>query len=391
VRLRLVLPRRRRRRGLGRLTRRAALCAAAVALLLPGCGGGAKHRAAPARPIEIGITEANPHLIAPSDQPAAFAPWRDRLAALHPSYLRVLVDWARVQPSRDAPPDLAQGADGCLRGIPPCAPYGGIRDQLRAAKAAGMEVVVTFLGTPDWAAGGRCGRGRTAVPDLAAYRSLLRSLAALGDQEGVALRWWSPWNEPNNPDFLGQCNAYPGLAAAMADTLPPGARLVLGDAAGYDRSSPRTTGAADLAAGLPGALACAPGAVWAQHVYVRVDRHLAADAQRAPAGDVPLLDGVERALDSRGCAGPPAPLWITETGADPRDGAPGCVAMDAALRRWAADGRVAAAFQYTFRDDTAFPVGLADAGLTQLHPAYAAWLAWAAGRPAGDPCQPSGR
>jgi hypothetical protein len=47
--------------------------------------------------------------------------------------------------------------------------------------------------------------------------------------------------------------------------------------------------------------------------------------------------------------------------------------MAAQLRAWRANPRIEAAFQYTLRDDPIFPAGLADAGLTRLYPAYAAW------------------
>jgi hypothetical protein len=53
-----------------------------------------------------------------------------------------------------------------------------------------------------------------------------------------------------------------------------------------------------------------------------------------------------------------------------------CLAMDGALRYWATDPRVDAAFQYTFREDSAFPVGLADPGLDRLYRSYEAWQAW---------------
>jgi hypothetical protein len=46
---------------------------------------------------------------------------------------------------------------------------------------------------------------------------------------------------------------------------------------------------------------------------------------------------------------------------------------------------VEAAFQYTFRDDPAFPVGLADARLTRTWPTYDEWLAWGGDRPPGGP------
>jgi hypothetical protein len=50
--------------------------------------------------------------------------------------------------------------------------------------------------------------------------------------------------------------------------------------------------------------------------------------------------------------------------------------MDNALRYWAQDDRVDAAFQYTFREDTSFPVGLADVALDRLYRSYEAWQAW---------------
>ncbi len=57
-----------------------------------------------------------------------------------------------------------------------------------------------------------------------------------------------------------------------------------------------------------------------------------------------------------------------------------CRAMRTALRRWARDRRVDAAFQYTFREDTAFPVGLADPGLSRTYPVYEVWRNAAGGR-----------
>jgi hypothetical protein len=45
---------------------------------------------------------------------------------------------------------------------------------------------------------------------------------------------------------------------------------------------------------------------------------------------------------------------------------------------------VDAAFQYTFREDSAYPVGLADAGLTRTYPTYDLWAAWGARAPS-DP------
>jgi hypothetical protein len=356
-------------------------------------------RPAPLAPLALGITEANPHLIAPGEQPPEFAPWRDRAAVLRPRLLRVMVDWRHVQPSPSRGPDWSLPSDGCLRGVPPCAPYAGVADQLRAARAAGMQPVIVILNTPDWAAGppsgceGDAGAAARMPADVEAYRVLVRSLLELGAAEGVALPWWSAWNEPNHPTFLGPQRArcqdgapaltpelYAQLVRAMnaeLDAAPGDQRIVLGDVAGYSAPKPSAAGAAEFAGALPRDVVCA-GAVWAQHSYVKVEGELAADAA-AQAGAPELLRGVERALDAKGCPGGPLPVWITETGADPGDGPGGCEAMARSLAAWYDDPRVDAAFQYTFREDTEFRVGLADARLTELRPAYAAWSAFARG------------
>ncbi len=92
---------------------------------------------------------------------------------------------------------------------------------------------------------------------------------------------------------------------------------------------------------------------------------------------------------------------MTETGAGaPHAGAPrppgeadeaaGCRALAVQLARWYADPRVGAVFQYTFREDDLFPVGLADAALTRLYPAYYLWLAWAQHGTADGRAAPAG-
>jgi hypothetical protein len=366
------------------------------------------------------MTEGNPALVTPGEVPPAFAPWRDRLAALHARYLRVLVDWRRIQPSPDVPPDWVKPEDGCIRGTPPCAPYNGIRDQLRAALAANMTPVLVVYGTPEWAiarspsgelsanaAGpapygeGGAGRGgangeetppgcepagTTAfarAPDVHAYQAFVGSLLSLVRAEGVPAAYWSPWNEPNHPAFLApqrdrcdveeESNAppiYAQLARAMREVLgrTPGQLMLVGEVAGYDRPREMATGAAEMAAQLPADVVC-DAAAWAQHAYVSMRGGAAADPATAAT-----LTAVEQALDDKDCEHP-LPVWITESGVG---GDHACAPMRAALDAWNADPRVAAAFQYTFREDPAFRVGLADPALTALAPAYAAW--------AGEPC-----
>ncbi len=108
-----------------------------------------------------------------------------------------------------------------------------------------------------------------------------------------------------------------------------------------------------------------------------------------------------RARDRRGACRRAARIWVvTETGAGaPHAGAgptdPGgrragqaaarstsrcCAGMP--IRAWTM------MFKYTFREDTLFPVGLADAALTRLYPAYYLWLAWGGARQASAPPPP---
>jgi hypothetical protein len=356
----------------------------------------------PSPRLALGVTEGNPFLLRPGPVPEQFTRWRDLLTELRPRYLRMLIVWPRIQPSRDRAPDWAAPADGCLRGLPPCAPFAGVRDELLAARAAGLEVVVTILGTPSWAAARPegCERPRTPVtarmPDVRDYRALVRSLLDEAQALGVPLRWWSAWNEPNHPAFLNpqrtSCDpAAPSLAAdryarlvralkAELDAFPGDQSVVLGETAAVGGPRPTSTGAAEFARALPRDVVCS-ASVWAQHAYVGVRSDLAGDAPAAT-----IVDDVERALAARDCPGGPPRMWITETGVPAGSGAAGCRALAGALRTWAADPRVDAAFQYTFREDTAFRVGLADISLEQLRPAYEAWRAAANGAVGSAPC-----
>jgi hypothetical protein len=220
-------------------------------------------------------------------------------------------------------------------------------------------------------------------PDVHAYQALVASLLSLVRAEGVSDAYWSPWNEPNHPSFLApqrdrcdveeESNApevYAQLARAMHEVLggTPGQQMLVGEVAGYERPRPTATGAAELAAALPADVVCG-AAAWAQHAYVGTSGGAAADPASAAT-----LTAVEQALDDKGCERP-LPVWITESG---HGGDHACAPMLAALDAWRTDPRVDAAFQYTFREDPAFRVGLADPGLTTVEPAYAAW--------AGQPC-----
>jgi len=378
---------------------------------------------APAQPpgegLAIGIGETNASLLwsqaAQPELPGGLSPWRDRLAALKPRWFRLTINWARIQPDPAQPPNWTMPDDGCVRGQPPCAPFSGIRDVLRAVASqqkagSAFEVLVSILGVPDWAAAPASGCERADVTPrsrpindqgLVAYQALIRSLYGLGVAEGVPLRYWSPWNEPNGTFFLSPqratCDrASPPVSPAVfakldramrteLEQLPGEQKLVIAELAGLVHPRLRGSGIEEFYAGLPDDVVCT-ASVYAQHAYAERGRP---ESARLP------VEQLEAALDKRPCT-KDKPIWITETGVGGPDVGGertgglaslrrDCRALDAALRRWNGDPRVAAAFQYTFRDDPAFPVGLADAGLTRTWPAYDEWLAWGGARAPAAP------
>ncbi len=323
----------------------------------------------------------------------------------------------RSSPTPAQAANLDGPRDGCVRGIEPCAPYAGLREQLAAirsqqrASPGSWQVLVVIYGVPDWAARPASGCERPqAAPfsrpitraGLAAYRALIAEILALGRQEHVALRWWAPWNEPNHPAFVSpqrtRCDetsplvaagAYAGLVRSMRAVLAADGAdhaLVMGELAGFTAAKPYSTTAAQFVAALPQDVACA-GAVWSVHEYAR---------SALPGGQDPV-GGLQRALDARRCTRG-MHLWVDETGAGNLPGRPdpsravACGALVADVDRWAADPRIDVAIQYTFRDDPLFPVGLADAQLTHLWPSYGVWAALTAGRvPTPGDCAQGGR
>jgi hypothetical protein len=412
------------------------------AVILVGCGGSrgtgssAASSTAPAlessegRGPGLGLTEDNADLLWNPSSPsrsggAAFQSAREQLTAIHPRYIRLLVDWAALQPQRERPANLERPVDGCARAVGPCAPYAGIRAELaaiatqqRAARAEGregFEVVLDLFGVPPWAAapasgcelpGSRPFARPVSDAGLAGYRSLIRALIVLGRRQGVALGWWSPWNEPNNPDFLSpqrsSCAAgapsrapavYAQLAEAMSAELSTAGgthHLLLGELAAYAGDSLHRTSMSGFVAGLPLHVLCL-GGVWAIHAY--------ATWEEARPGDDPV-SVLARALDARGSCAAAAKIWVTEAGA----GAPhpgktrpsgsaaeemGCQALGAQLERWSANPRVGAILQYSFREDPAYPVGLVSADLQHTYPSYRLWLAYAQAHAGERPPPPS--
>jgi hypothetical protein len=428
VRLRLLVPRSGRGRGLGGLA--AALAAAGLAVVLIDGGDEPREparaattappaslpsvatstptpapeptpqpvdRRSPRGTLAIGITEPNANLIwADRSVAEPFERWRVELGRMHPALYRLVVDWSAVQPDRGRAADLALGVPGCMRAVGPCAGYGGVRDQLRALasrqREGGWEALVVLTGTPEWAGrdvagctedGGGARARALSGAGLAAYRRLVRDVLAAAAEEGAELRWWSPWNEPNHPLFLSPqraaCSAdagsvaigpYVAMARALSRALQaaPGEQgYVLGELAGLHQRSSKSTTIVEFIAGLPRDLACGTS-VWSQHGY------LEGRDQR---------EDIERALRAKRCARRHA-IWMTETGVGPartgraRGGAErrNCRRMHRRLEDWYRDRRVTAAFQYTMREDDLFPTGLVTTDLSAAYPVLSMWQAW---------------
>ena len=373
----------------------------------------------PSGELATGITERNASLLfahgARTVDPG-LEPWRARVEELRPSYYRLSVDWSQLQPSPRRAASLDRREDGCNRGAAPCGAYAGLRDQLRAVASqqrahGGWEVLVVLYGVPEWAArpAGGCERpdiGPRSRPiteqGLRGYRELVHDIAVLAADEGVEIAYWSPWNEPNQQFFVSPQRAacsvsspslappiYARFVRALREEQPE-ARLVLGEMAGVDGPTPRATGIREFVRALPRDVACA-AAVWSQHAYA--ERSAVDAGLRGPVGQL------EKALHRRPCTRD-KPIWVTETGVggaragSERDVSPGalragCRALHRQLRRWHRDPRVDAAFQYTVREDLAFPVGLTDAGLTRAYPTFDLWKAWGTGTREPDEAPPS--
>lgn len=390
--------------------------------LIAGCGGQTPDRSAPppgsaSRGLAVGLSEANARLLAPPPAGAAqqppFAAWRERVAAIAPAYVRLMVVWHQVQPTQAVSPDFTMADPGCLRDIRPCSPYAGLRDRLAAVRALGARPVITIYSTPEWAAADSHGCQREtsgavgAMPEPRAYRALVRALLDFTRAQGVPIAAWGPWNEPNHPAFLGPQRAVceptspplsPGRYAQLVDIFReeagPDARLLLGEVAGYEAPREAAVGAAEFAAALPRETACAAD-VFALHSYVGSPRDREGGAplagEPARAGDLHIVDDVLAALDAHRCRRPHR-LWITETGVvgKERRAVQGCREMHAALSAWDAHPRIDAAFQYTVREDPFFRSGLGPARLGEPYPVLVAWAAWGGRDPRGpepsDPC-----
>jgi Cellulase (glycosyl hydrolase family 5) len=108
--------------------------------------------------------------------------------------MRLLVHWNQtvpVRPSRPSDP------------FDPDYNFGDLDEAIRTAQRADLEVVLTIVGTPRWANGGRGPNVMpTRVSDFEAFGKAIASRYS-GRHDGYPfVRFWTVWNEPNLQLFL---------------------------------------------------------------------------------------------------------------------------------------------------------------------------------------------
>src|SRR6201986_2450985 len=148
--------------------------------------------------------------------------------------------------------------------------------------------MVSAFGAPAWTAAPPSGCERDDVTPrsrpisdqgLAGYRALIRSLYELAASEGVTLRFWSPWNEPNGTFFVSPQRAacdrssppvspavFTKLDRAMRaelEQLPGEQQLLVAELAGLPRPRLRGSGVEEFYKGLPDDVVCT-ASVYAQ-------------------------------------------------------------------------------------------------------------------------------
>ncbi|MCK9249664.1 MAG: hypothetical protein M0P31_11925 [Solirubrobacteraceae bacterium] len=384
-------------------------------------------RDGPVPTLAVGIDTADAVLLTPPGTAVepAFDLGRTAVAGIAPRHVRVDVRWDLLQPTAEAPldPNLPL-SDGCAReGVGPC--QGPVSlTRLLAAIAAARQArpghyrpLITFWGVPDWAGaaparGCRAGEAREGAQPLdprhdGAYRAAVRRVADAVRAAGIDAADWTPWNEPNAPYFIDPqrdaCDpagdaASPGVYARLvrlmdaeitARPVGRGDRLALGELATWAAPSERAVPADEFLRALPDDVLCRAD-VLTVHGYLEA---------RPRSGRGEPIAAALRELDRRPCLDG-RPAWITETGVGaPRSGGrrltrdavlrAECRLMHQQLVRWWHDPRVTAAFQYSVREDAAFPVGLLDPTLARTYPVTAVWQAWGGDREPTAPPPPS--
>src|SRR4051812_39780641 len=135
---------------------------------------------------------------------------REQTVAEHATMLRTWVYWPYVAPTQPADPTDSED---------PAYNFKDIDEFVRQAQIHGQEVLLTILGTPNWANGGK---GPNHLPtNIGTFRQFCFAVAERydGNEPGFPfVRFYSIWNEPNlsqflAPQFVGKQDVGPRLYA----------------------------------------------------------------------------------------------------------------------------------------------------------------------------------
>jgi len=141
-------------------------------------------------------------LLDPAQRASAFG----NLRATGGSVARLVTQWRSIAPSR--PPTSADARNPAWPGYR----WSATDTMVREARAAGVDVLLSFTMAPDWAEGD--GRAASAPPgtwrpSASDYRLFAEAVArrysgSFSDSSGrlPRVRYYQPWNEPNLSDFL---------------------------------------------------------------------------------------------------------------------------------------------------------------------------------------------
>jgi hypothetical protein len=301
-----------------RLFARLALPLALVALVLPGAASGSKG-------MLVGLFDDASAFGAPS---TTFP----LLRQLHVQVLRLTLAWGGhfgVANQRPAHPN--DPAD-------PAYQWDRYDQAVEAADSAGIQILFTVLGTPDWANGGQGPRVAPTSPlplrQFATAAALRYSGTFLDTASGRILprvSLWLAWNEPNNsvflrPQFVRVGNRWQFAAAAayarICNAVYTGVHAVGGpEQVACGATAPRGYNDPYAARQSTAPIAFIKAAklaglrtfdAWAHHPYYSFPRETPttrlSDPHGVGFGDIDRLIGVETQLYG------PKPIWITEYG-----------------------------------------------------------------------------
>ncbi len=163
-----------------------AVAALAAALLLPASAGAS-------RPLRTAVVDAGPFNV-PEWMPAVYTD----VHAAGATAIRFYSIWRRTAPGA-RPADPANPAD-------PAYDWSLVDQQVRVAKAHGLEPILSIEGAPPWAEGSGEGLEGTRRPSPTEFALFARAAARRysGSYGGLPrVRYWQAWNEPNYFRHLG--------------------------------------------------------------------------------------------------------------------------------------------------------------------------------------------